>query len=221
MVKLIIITSSGHDEYNNYWKRANPHENVIIIDKYRRNTEKDKDIVRETLRCSTENEAMVLIHKIDQSPFKQSIQVDKISVNCQYCYYSTQMNLSDLWSFGDMYNSNKYYSHTVPDEMPALPMDKLCWALNQVKKDDTIIKTACDEIIEYFQKKIIYTNRLEEVLEALHFCLGGSICNTDIFSNFTQEEKNIIQVEIATLKEDPNSQIESFEAFRNKILDMV
>lgn len=221
MVKLIIITSSGHDEYNNYWNSATPHENVIIIDKKNLDVESNDVIVRDILSCCTENEAMVLIHNIDKTPFKQSLKVNNKSVNCQFCYYSTQMNLSDLWSFGDMFNSNNNYSYIIPDEMPALPMDKLCWALNQVKKDDTIIKTACDEIIEYFQKKIIYTNRLEEVLEALHFCLGGSKCNTEIFSNFTQEEKNIIQEEIAKLNEDPNSQIESFEAFRNKILDMV
>jgi hypothetical protein len=222
MCKLIIITSKGHDEFNNYWNSPNiQNNNVVVINRRTdgNNNGEENDIVKGILNCNDKN-VMVLIHEANQIPYKETLTVNGNKIECQFCYYSTQMGLSDLWSFGAIYNGNNGGHFNIPKTMPTLPMDKLCWALKQNTPNEAIIKEACNEIIDYFKKKIIYANRLEQALDALHKCLAGSKPNGNDFSYYNDDEKRTITDEIGKLHNNPNEKIETFEAFRDKILEM-
>jgi len=171
MSKLLIFTSRIHDEWEKYW--GSPGNNGIVFNG--RESENSKNYqdgttwdLKKIERLLDVPNTYILLHQDMSSSFKtKEMKLEDKVIPYTVVYYSTtnaELKHS-LWSF------EMSREWECPQETPLLPMDKLCWALRQSQRDEAIIDKACDDIIEFYKRKIILTTKLETSLTFLHECL--------------------------------------------------
>jgi len=168
MSKLLIFTSPNHDEWEKYWHKVD--QGIVInggliengTKKFITDFEWNSDKIESFI---TGKDAFILLHEYNSKSHEIKTKAD--GTKYTILYYST-LNpalVNVFWSFKESERWN------IPKKMPSLPMDKLCWALNQPIRDESIIKKVCDDIIEFYKEKIIFTANLDTALNFLHECL--------------------------------------------------